>query len=266
MADLLYEVRDGAARLTLNREAQRNAFSLDMIDLFQEYLTRAEADADVRAICITGAGDKAFCSGADLKSLIQDPTKASEILYTLAPVLHQSILEIRRMRKPVIAAINGVAAGAGLSVALACDFRVMAKSAVLRQAYTSWGLCIDGGGTFMLPRLVGLARALEIAAFDPPITSEMALQWGLVTKVVEDGQALDAALAMARELAERSMHSFGLVKQLLTDSFTTPFEVQLERERIGVSTCGGHPDGLEGMMAFAFKRKPSFNKDGSSGS
>ncbi len=254
-------IENHVAQVTLNRPETYNALGPDELCGLARNFTAMAVDTSVRGVVITGAG-KAFCSGADLKGLIKDPTKASENLYTFAAVLHQSVLEIRRMRKPVIAAINGVAAGAGMSLALACDFRVMAKSAVLRQAYTSWGLCIDGGGTFALPRLVGLARALEIAAFDPPITSEMALQWGLVTKVVEDGQALDAALAMARDLAERSMHSFGLSKQLLTDSFTTPLEVQLERERIGVSTCGGHPDGLEGMMAFAFKRKPSYNKDG----
>jgi 2-(1,2-epoxy-1,2-dihydrophenyl)acetyl-CoA isomerase len=257
---LLMAIEDHVARLTLNRPEAYNAMDADVLYGLARNLTALAADASVRGVVITGAG-KAFCSGADLKSVIQDPTKASEILYTLAPVLHQSILEIRRMKKPVVAAINGVAAGAGMSLALACDFRVMAKSAVFRQAYTSWGLCIDGGGTFMLPRLVGLARAMEIAVFDPPITSDMALQWGLVTKVVDDGQAFEAALAMAIELADRSMHSYGWVKQLLTDSFTTPFEVQLERERIGVTTCGGHPDGLEGMMSFAFKRKPAFNKD-----
>lgn len=257
---LMAVIEDHVARLTLNRPEAYNAMDADILYGLAKHLTAYAADPAVRGVVITGAG-KAFCSGADLKSVIQDPLKASEILYTLAPVLHQSILEIRRMKKPVIAAVNGVAAGAGMSLALACDFRIMAKSAIFRQAYTSWGLCIDGGGTFMLPRLIGLARAMEVAAFDPPITSEMAEQWGLVTKIVDDGQAYDTALAMALELAERSMHSYGWVKQLLTDSFTTPFEVQLERERIGVSTCGAHPDGLEGMMAFAFKRKPAFNKE-----
>jgi 2-(1,2-epoxy-1,2-dihydrophenyl)acetyl-CoA isomerase len=163
------------------------------------------------------------------------------------------------MRKPVIAAINGVAAGGGFSLALACDFRLMAKSAILRQAYTSSGLCIDGGGTFTLPRLVGLARALEIVAFDKPISSEQAMDWGLVTNVVEDGHALEEAMKMAHELAKISLHSFGWCKALLTDSFNTAFETHIERERLGLSTCAAHPDGQEGLRSFTEKRRPVFN-------
>jgi 2-(1,2-epoxy-1,2-dihydrophenyl)acetyl-CoA isomerase len=162
------------------------------------------------------------------------------------------------MRKPVIAAINGIAAGGGFTLALACDFRIMAKSATLRQAYTSNGLCPDGGGTFMLPRLVGLARAMEIVGFDRPISSEQALAWGLVTKVVEDGRALEEARNMARELAKISLNSYGWCKELLTDSFHTTFETQMERERMGISQCGAHPDGQEGLKAFAEKRRPKF--------
>lgn len=164
------------------------------------------------------------------------------------------------MSKPVIAAVNGVAAGGGFSLALACDFRVMASSAVLRQAYTSSGLCIDGGGTFMLPRLVGLARAMEIAAFDKPVSSEQALAIGLVTKVVEDGQAVEEAEKMAMELSQMSLHSFGWSKQLLMDSFHTAFETHIERERAGLCSCASHADGREGLQAFAEKRKPVFNK------
>lgn len=261
MADsVLVTIEDQVAQVLLNRPEAFNAMDGDVLYGLARELTALAINPGVRAVILTGAG-KAFCSGADLKSVIQRPDKAEEVLYTLAVVLHQSVVEIRRMRKPVIAAINGVAAGAGLSLALACDFRVMAKSAALRQAYTSWGLCIDAAGTFTLPRLVGLARALEIAAFDRPITSEQALAWGLATKVVDDSQVLEEAVAMARELADRSLHSFGWVKQLMTDSFNTPFEVQLERERIGVSTCGAHADGQEGMIAFATKRKPVFNRE-----
>src|SRR6185436_2630153 len=121
---------------------------------------------------------------------------AGAVLYRLAPEFHNSIERIRRMEKPIVAAINGIAAGGGFSLALACDFRVMAESAVLRQAYTASGLSIDGGGTFALPRLVGLARALEIAAFDQPISSAKAWEWGLVTKVVPDEKVVDESISM----------------------------------------------------------------------
>ena len=162
------------------------------------------------------------------------------------------------MQKPVVAAINGIAAGAGFSLSLSADFRVMEKSASLRQIYTSHGLSIDGGGTFMLPRLVGFARALEIAAFDEPISSEQALDWGLVTKVVENGKAVEEGIEMIHRIAKGSLHSFGWSKKLLTDSFNTSFESHINRERDGISECGDHPEGQEGINAFIEKRKPRY--------
>jgi len=153
-----------------------------------------------------------------------------------------------------------VAAGGGFSLALACDFRVMAESAVLRQAYTSNGLSIDGGGTFTLPRLVGMARALEIAAFDPPISAEQALAWGLVTKVVPDGEALGEAVKMAEEVKQGALQSFGFAKTLLTDSFDHSFEAHLELERAALRSCAAHPDGKEGVDAFVERRKPVFRQ------
>jgi 2-(1,2-epoxy-1,2-dihydrophenyl)acetyl-CoA isomerase len=163
------------------------------------------------------------------------------------------------MRKPVVAAVNGIAAVGGFSLTLACDFRVMAQTATLRQGCTSNGLCIDEGGTLTLPRLAGLARAMEIVTFDKPISSEQALAWGLVTKVAEDGRVLEEAWKMARELAEGSLHSFGWCEQLLIDSFHTPFESHIERERLGLSSCSAHTGGREGLRAFSEKRKPVFN-------
>ena len=164
------------------------------------------------------------------------------------------------MNKPVIAAINGIAAGGGFSLALACDFRVMAKSATLRQGFTSNGLSMDGGGTFSLPRMVGLSRALEIAAFDKPISSEQALSWGLITRISEDGKAVEEAEKIVREILQGSLSSFGRSKQLLTDSLNSSFEAQLQRERKGLASCAAHADGQEGLRAFIEKRQPEFNK------
>lgn len=164
------------------------------------------------------------------------------------------------MPKPVIAGLNGLAAGGGFSLALACDFRIMAKSAVLKQAYTSNGLCIDGGGTFTLPRLVGLAKALEICAFDKPISADQALKLGLVTKVVDDGKAFDTAVEMAMELTKISVHSFAWCKQLLTDSLQHSFEQHLELERVALRQCAAHQDGQEGIQAFVDKRKPTYGR------
>jgi 2-(1,2-epoxy-1,2-dihydrophenyl)acetyl-CoA isomerase len=157
--------------------------------------------------------------------------------------------------------VNGLAAGGGFSMALACDFRVMARSAILRQAYTSNGLSVDGGGTYTLPRLVGLAKAMEILVFDRPIAAEQALAWGLVTELVEDGQALKRAMAMIQEIAKLPLSSFLASKKLLTDSFHTPFEHQIEKEREFLAWCANHPNGQEGINAFLEKRSPVYNSE-----
>lgn len=247
----------GIAKVTLNRPEVYNAFDLDSIQMFSEMLIELATDKHVACVIITGEG-KAFCAGADLNWLSGYGKSHGEALHGLAARYHQAILEVRRMPKPVIAAINGIAAGGGFSAALACDFRIMEASAVLRQVYTTNGLSIDGGGTFTLPRLVGLARAMEIMAFDRPISSEQALSWGLATEVVEDGQSLNRAIELATEMKKVPLSSFAACKKLLTDSFNTSFESQLERERDSLSWCADHPNGREGIAAFQEKRKPAY--------
>jgi 2-(1,2-epoxy-1,2-dihydrophenyl)acetyl-CoA isomerase len=243
--------------ITLNRPDVYNALNLDMMNLLADALSLAASDPSILGVLITGKG-KAFCSGGDLKWISQQGEAAGSVLYKLAPHFHLSILEIRHMEKPVVAAINGGAAGGGFSLALACDFRVMGQSATLRQAYTSSGLSIDGGGSFALPRLVGLSRALEIMAFDEPISSTQALEWGLVTQVVPDGEVLSESVTMLTRLTKTSLHSFAWSKKLMTHSFNNTLESQLELERQGISNCASHADGQEGIKAFVEKRKPSF--------
>jgi 2-(1,2-epoxy-1,2-dihydrophenyl)acetyl-CoA isomerase len=254
------DVIDGIARVKLNRQKAFNAFSLEIITLWAERVLALALDKDVAGVVITGEG-KAFCAGGDLKWLANFGKSPGEAFHALAAKYHQMIVEIRRMPKPVVAAINGLAAGGGFSMVLACDFRVMEKSATLVQGYTTNGLSIDGGGTYNLPRLVGLARALEIAAFDKPISSDQALSWGLVTEVVEDGRSLIRALEMVEELKKRSLSSFAASKRLLNDAFSTPFERQLEKERDLLSWASDHPNGREGIKAFLEKRKPVYNKE-----
>lgn len=251
---------DRCLEIALNRPETYNAFNLEMVAQLTEHLSAAATDSGIRGVVIAGRG-KAFCAGGDLKYALDFPDGAPAGFHRLAGQFHLAITEIRRMRKPVVAAIHGAAAGGGFSLALACDFRVMEKSARMIQAYTSNGLCIDGGGTFALPRLVGLARSLEIAAFDKPISADQALEWGMVTQVVEDGKAVEAALIMLQQLSQRSIQSFGWSKKLLTDAFTTSFESQIELERAGLCDCAGHPDGQEGLSAFVEKRKPEFGQD-----
>src|SRR5258705_2869884 len=243
--------------IALNRPEAYNALNLDMIVMLSDALASASTDESIKGVILTGKG-KAFCSGGDLKWISQQAADAGSTLHRLAPQFHMAITEIRHMGKPVVAAINGIAAGGGFSLALACDFRVMAESTVLRQAYTSSGLSINGGGTFALPRLVGLARALEIATFDQPISSAQALAWGLVTKVVPDDKVMDEALSMLQGLAKSALHSFAWSKHLLNESLNNTLETQLELERQGISDCARHPNGQEGLKAFLEKRKPVF--------
>jgi 2-(1,2-epoxy-1,2-dihydrophenyl)acetyl-CoA isomerase len=246
--------------LFLNRPEAYNAFEIEFLESLAKHLVVLAVDDDIKGIVITGKG-KAFCAGGDLKYVHSYPGGPSVAFHVLSDRFHSAVTEIRRMGKPVIAAINGAAAGGGFSLALACDFRVMEKSARMRQAYTSNGLCIDGGGTFMLARLAGLARAMEIVAFDEPISAERALAWGLVNRVVEDGESLKATLEMAEQLARGSLNSFAWAKRLLTDSFNTSFETHIEHEREGICACSAHPDGLEAIAAFVEKRQPVFGKD-----
>lgn len=249
--------QDGIAEVALNRPEAFNAFNLEVISSLTKQLTRLATDHTVKGLVLTGKG-KAFCAGGDLRWALQFSDTYASSFHTLASQFNCTVTEIRRMKKPIIAAINGAAAGGGFSLALACDFRVMEKSAVMRQAYTSNGLCIDGGGSFILPRIVGMARAMEIMVFDRPITAAQALDWGLATKVVEDGKAPEEAGNMLKELIKGSMHSFGWSKKLITDSFSNTFEFQIEMERDGLADCAEHPDGQEGLKAFAEKRKPQF--------
>ncbi len=251
------QIRDGVGIVILNRPKNYNAFDPDMVKTLATVLSDIAVDKSVKGTVITGTG-KAFCAGGDLMAISSYGKSYGEAFHGLAGFFHQAILEIRRMPKPVVAALNGLAAGGGFSMALACDFRIMEKSAVMKQAYTSNGLSIDGGGTFTLPRIVGLARAMEIAAFDPVITAEKAFQWGLVTEVVDDGQSLERACNLVIELSKGAISSFAASKSLFTDSFNTSFETQLERERTSLSACADHPNGKEGISAFLEKRKPRF--------
>ena len=253
------EISDGIATILLNRPKSFNAFGMEMVQRLAETLVNLSSDASVAGVVITGAG-RAFCAGADLKWPVTFQKPYGEAFHALAAVYHQAIVEIHRMPKPVVAAINGMAAGGGFSMALACDFRVMETSAVLRQAYTSNGLSIDGGGTYSLPRLVGVARAMEIAVFDRPISSKKALEWGLATRIVEDGKSLEEALALVGEIRQGALSSFAASKRLMNESFHAPLEAQLEKEREFLARCAGHPNGREGIHAFLEKRRPEYNK------
>ncbi|HBF43670.1 MAG TPA: enoyl-CoA hydratase [Desulfobacteraceae bacterium] len=251
---------ENIALVTLNRPKAYNSLNLEMLQSFSGILTKVALDPEVVGVIIAGEG-KAFCAGGDLRWINACGENYAAALHELVACFHQGILEICHMPKPVIAAIKGIAAGGGFSMAIACDFRIMESSSILKQAYTSSGLSMDGGGSFRLPRIVGLARAMEIAVFDMPIDSKRAYSWGLVTEVVEDGQGIKRAVQMVKEMKKMSLSSFAASKKLITESFNTTLEAQLEKERELISWCGDQPDGREGIAAFLDKREPVFSKD-----
>lgn len=256
---VLLEVNNHLARITLNRPESFNALDKDTLALLAEHCVTCAVEEDIHAVVLTGAG-KAFCAGGDLKSILAHQEGIRGGFWRFAGKFHEAVCEIRRMSKPVIGAINGVAAGGGFSLALALDFRIMAASAKMKCAYYSAGLTLDGGGSFALPRLVGTAKAMEIVFLDKPMSADKCLELGLVTEVVEDALVLARAEELARQLAQGSRHAYGWAKCLITQSHSTTLEAQLEMEREGISACGAHPDGTEGMNAFAEKRPPTFNQ------
>jgi 2-(1,2-epoxy-1,2-dihydrophenyl)acetyl-CoA isomerase len=252
-----FETFDHIAHITLNRPHLFNAFDEEVIRSLADRLSAVSRNSQIKGVILTGAG-KAFCAGGDLMALTEGGRPFEETFYSLAAIYHQATLEIRHMPKPVVAAVNGFAAGGGFSLALSCDFRIMASSAIMRQAYTTNGLSIDGGGTYSLPRIVGIAKAMEIVAFDHPITAEMALDMGLVTEVCEDDHVLEKAISMVKRIAAGALSSFAASKKLIYASLHTSLEAQLEQEREYLALCAAHPNGKEGIAAFKEKRRPHY--------
>jgi 2-(1,2-epoxy-1,2-dihydrophenyl)acetyl-CoA isomerase len=229
-------------------------------------LARAFQDCrspDVRAVLITGVGG-AFCAGADLKDLVAQleqggPEALSQHLRTLAEAMHRDvILGIRRLEKPVVAGINGVAAGAGFSLMLACDLRIASSSARFFMAYANIGCTADGGSTYLLPRLVGSAKAMEIYLANQPLSAERALEIGLVSQVVPAEELDQHALETALRLAQGPTLAYGRVKALFEQCWGCDLEHQLDAETEAISTIGLTHDFQEGIKAFTQKRQAWF--------
>ncbi|NDJ84526.1 MAG: enoyl-CoA hydratase/isomerase family protein [Chloroflexi bacterium] len=255
---ILFSVCDSVATITLNRPDILNAIDLEMAEQLKQRLRAAEQAADIRALVVTSAG-QAFCAGGDLRfAMAANPDTPGNSFLALTEILHACIAQIRTMPKPVIAAINGAAAGAGSFLALACDLRIMADDTYLKQSNTSHGLSIPAGGTFTLPRLVGLARALEIAMLDEPIFAMRALELGLVTRVVPATQMGAETQQLASRVARMPMDILGRVKHLMNTSWDSSLEEHLERERGQIAASANSAEGREGVHAFLEKRQPDF--------
>lgn len=253
---VLVEQRDGVALLTLNRPERRNAMDAQLNqDLLAALQTAADTTA-VRAILITGAG-QGFCAGADLTQFQPQPTP--ETVYEAILSHYQPMMAlITTMPKPVITAVNGVAAGAGASLALAADLRVMAHDASLLMAFSNIGLVPDAGATWLLTRLVGYGRAYEIAAEGRRIPAETCLELGLTNRVVPADDLLDEAFAWAAHLAQRPTLALGLTKHALAHAQRSDLASTIEFEaRMQKQTIASH-DFMEGVSAFVQKRVPEF--------
>lgn len=257
-APVLIEKRDGYRVLTLNRPDLLNAINVPLLEAMNAAVTDAAADESCRALMITGAG-RAFCSGQDLADrIVKDKDVASRVGETLHSHYYPLVRKLRALPYPVVAAINGVAAGAGCNLALNADIVIAAHSATFVQAFIRIGLIPDIGGTYTLPRLVGRARARGLAMTGEAITAEQAADWGLIWKVFDDDALMREAHAMCARFATMPTVALGLMKQALDVSMENDFEAQLEVEYELQRAAGATPDFAEGVRAFAEKRKPVF--------
>ncbi|MEY4593703.1 MAG: hypothetical protein RIQ47_113 [Bacteroidota bacterium] len=250
-----YSIANGVALITLNRPEKFNSFVREMSLELQAALKKANDDNSVRAVLLSGNG-KAFCAGQDLSEAI-DPsgpgiTKIVEEHYN--PIIRL----IRNLEKPVVAAVNGVAAGAGANIALAADIVVAGKSASFIQAFSKIGLIPDSGGTFMLPRLIGFQRAAALMLTADKVTADEAREMGMIYKVYEDEQLIAQATALAEQLAQMPTRGLWLTKKLLNASMTNNLDDQLKLEGQEQTEAGGTEDHKEGVKAFLEKRKPVF--------
>jgi len=251
---IIYEKQDGIAKITLNRPQALNAFTAEMNRELQEVLKEADGDQTIRCLLLTGAG-RAFCAGQDLKG--RTPGKKGSLGESLRKNYNPIILRLRRTEKPVIAAVNGVAAGAGCNLALACDLRIAAEEAKFIQAFVRVGLSPDSGGSYILPRLVGFSKAMELLLLGEPVDAREALRIGLVCRVVPANELGGTALELAARLA-RGPRSIGLIKRALNRAMLSDLESQLEYEAYVQEIAGRSADYDEGVRAFLEKRQPVF--------
>ncbi len=249
-----FSVEDGVGRIVLNRPETLNSFNRAMGKEVQDALDVCASDKNIRAIYITGEG-RAFCAGQDLQEAVAPGTKIKDIVHaTYNPIIQK----IRNIEKPVICAVNGVAAGAGANIAFACDITFAGENASFIQSFINIGLIPDSAGTFFLPRLAGLQRAAAMAMLAEKIKAQQAMEFGLIWKAVADDKLQEEAFGIARKLAAMPTKGLGLTKRLLNQSLSSDLEKQLFAEGKLQEEAGNSYDHREGVKAFLEKRKPVF--------
>jgi len=252
---ILFEQIENVLKITLNRPEVYNACNEEMLIELQDAFKKAAEDESIRCVILTGAG-KAFCSGQDLKDFNE---KKSTFKEAIDKKYNPLVKQIAYLPKPVICAINGVAAGAGISLALACDYRIAVESATLTEVFINIGLVPDSGSSFFLPRLVGYAKAFEMCVTGDKITATEAKEIGLVNKLVSGNSILmKSAEITARNFASRPTKAIGMIKNILNRSFETSLDEILEIESSNQDIAGNTEDFKEGIAAFLEKRKAKY--------
>lgn len=252
-----FSIEQSIAYITLNRPNEGNAFNLQLATEFNQAANICQHDETIRAVLIKANG-KLFCAGGDLASMAKAGQQVDAALKALTDQLHGAFSTLSRMRAPVIAAIQGPAAGIGLSLALIADMTLASDKASFVMAYTAAGLSPDGGSTAMLPKIVGLKRAKELILTNRKLTATEALDWGLVNKVVPADELLQEAQSLASRLATGASSAFGSAKSLLISSESESFESQMVLEASAIAQNAKGKDGQEGIRAFLNKEKPIF--------
>ncbi len=256
--NILFEAADGVGILTLNRPQSLNSFNTEMHEEVRAAFKQVRDDAAIRCLIITGNG-RGFCAGQDLSDrAVTAPEGAADLGASVEKYYNPLIRGIMTLPKPVICAVNGVAAGAGASLALACDIVLAARSASFVQVFCKIGLVPDSGGTWNLPRAVGLARARGLALLGDKLSAEKAEAWGMIWRCTDDDKLQDEALQLARHLATQPTKGLGMIKKLLTESAGNSLHQQLELEKEAMSMLSRSHDYQEGVAAFLEKRAPHF--------
>ena len=250
---VMVRIEEGIGTLTLNRPDRLNSMNTAFMRAIIDGLARLAEDRTVRSVLLTGAG-RAFCAGADLTAGRESENHYGNLYDNLMP----AVSELKRFRKPVVCAVNGACAGAGVSLALSCDIVVAAESAYFLQAFLNVGLVPDCGASWMIPRLVGSARFAGMSMLAKRIPARQAAEWGLIWECVPDAELMPTAAALARQLAEAPPKALELTKELLRQSPRNGYEEQMVLEAQFQKTCAATRDSMEARQAFVEKRKPVF--------
>jgi len=254
---LLFDLRDNVAHITLNRPDAANSINEDMGKDLMHAALRCDEDPEIRAVLISGAG-KIFSGGGDLRDFSAKGNQLPYYVKEVTTYFHAAMSRLTRMDAPVVAAVHGAVAGAGMSIAIACDIVVAAETTRFMVAYTRAGLTPDGSATYFLPRIVGLKRALELTLTNRMFSAQEALQWGLITRVVPENELLVQARATAVQLASGPTRAYGVSKRLLHGGWTETLETQMENESQAIANSARTADAREGITAFLEKRTPKY--------